>query len=90
MHNVFNHLLSALCIADLFFLGGNKSAMQIADSILVTNLFTCFYREMHNVFNHLLAALCIADLFFLGGNIVLTPIALGRPDIFNPGNFHPD
>ena len=42
---------------------------------------------MHNVFNHLLAALCIADLFFLGGNIVLTPIALGRPDIFNPGTF---
>ena len=52
-------------------------------------LYSCFSREMHNVFNHLLAALCIADLFFLGGNIVLTPIALGRPDIFNPGNFHP-
>ena len=44
------------------------------------------HREMHNVFNHLLAALCVADLFFLGGNIVLTPIALGRPDVFNPGN----
>ena len=42
-------------------------------------------REMHSVFNHLLAALCIADLLFIGGNLALTPIALGKPEVFNPG-----
>ena len=40
---------------------------------------------MHSVFNHLLAALCIADLLFIGGNLALTPIALGKPEVFNPG-----
>ena len=40
---------------------------------------------MHSVFNHLLAALCIADLLFISGNLALTPIALGKPEVFNPG-----
>ena len=42
---------------------------------------------MHNVFNHLLAALCIADMIFIGGNLALTPIALGKPELFNPGKY---
>ena len=54
-----------------------------AHPVQIINYF--FPREMHSVFNHLLAALCIADLLFIGGNLALTPIALGKPEVFNPG-----
>jgi hypothetical protein len=40
---------------------------------------------MYNVFNLLLASLCVADTLFLLCNIILTPIALGRSDLFTPG-----
>ena len=48
-------------------------------------------REMRSVFSLLLASLCVADTFFLVCNIILTPIALGRRDLFTPGkkNFPP-